>query len=98
MAWGTPVEVERRRRIQLSIAAYAYEFMNESLISDHEFDAAALLIQPEMDTGNPLMDQFFREKFSPSTGMWIRSHPELDKIENKYWMLINYSRRPGCQT
>lgn len=83
-AWGSPVEIERRRRIQLSIAAFAYEFMNESLISDAEFDAAALLVQPEMDTGNPLLDNFFRTEFSPSTGMWIRRHPELGKVEDKY--------------
>lgn len=84
MTWGTPVEIERRNRIQLSIAAYAYEIMDDPLISDADFDAAAFSIQPEMDTGHPVLDKFFREEFSPSTGMWIRKHPELSGILDRY--------------
>ena len=84
MAWGTPVEVERRNRIQLSIAAYAYEIMDDPLVSDAQFDAVAFSIQPEMDTGHPILDEFFRKEFSPSTGMWIRKHPELSGILDRY--------------
>ena len=88
MKWGTPVEIERRSRILLCIAAYAYEYQSVSLVSDEEFDAAAQAINPSMDTGNPIMDEFFRTEFSPSTGMWIRKHPDLDGIVNRYHMLM----------
>lgn len=79
--WGSPVEQERRRRILVSVAAYAYEIQNEPLISDHAFDHYAEQIDVSIDTGRPDLDAFFRAEFSPMTGMWIRNHPELDKIE-----------------
>ena len=88
--WGSEVEVERRNRIQLSIAAYAYEFQDEPLVSDADFDEAALQIRPEMDTGNPVMDAFFRKEFSASTGMWIRKHPDLPGIAYIHRRLASY--------
>ena len=90
MKWGSEVEVERRNRIQLSIAAYAYEFLDEPLVSDAVFDQAALQIRPEMDTGNPVMDAFFRKEFSASTGMWIRKHPDLPGIAHIHRKLTSY--------
>ena len=87
--WGTPVEVERRNRIFLCIAAYGYEYMCTSLVSDEAFDAAALAINPEMDTGNPVMDRFFKEEFTPSTGMWIRKHPNLEGVDKRFRQIIN---------
>lgn len=82
--WGTPVEIERRNRILLSIAAYAYEYENISLVSDEDFDAAAQAIDLSIDTGNPTLDEFFRKEFSPSTGLWIRKHPDLLGIANRF--------------
>ena len=90
MKWGSEVEVERRNRIQLSIAAYAYEFLDEPLVSDAVFDQAALQIRPEMDTDNPVMDAFFRKEFSASTGMWIRKHPDLPGIAHIHRKLTSY--------
>lgn len=86
--WGNDVEIEIRNRIQLSICAYAYEFANTSLISDAEFDAAAFAIRPQISTGNEELDKFFREEFTPSTGMWIRKHPDLPGVVQRYNMLI----------
>lgn len=83
-AWGNPVEVERRRRIRLSLWAYAYELQNVSLVSDHVFDEAAKLVDPSVSTGRPTLDQFFRTEFHPDTGMWIRQHPELLKVAALY--------------
>ena len=82
--WGSPVEVERRNRIKLSIAAYAYEFEDDVIMSDSEFDALALKIQPEMRTKNRRMDKFFRDHFQPHTGMWIHKHPERYKLKSLY--------------
>ena len=84
MPWGTPEEVERRNRIRIAVWAYAYEIANDSLVDDAAFDALALQIRPEMDTGWPRGDAFFREHFSPATGMWIRNHPDLPGIRRLY--------------
>lgn len=80
MTWGSVVEVERRRRILLSIAAYAYEVLNVSLMSDADFDAECLAVDLSIDTENAEMDAWFRKRFQPHTGMWIHKHPYLGRI------------------
>ena len=82
--WGTPVERERRNRIHVSVLAYAYEYHAHSIVSDHEYDRLARAVQPSVTTGHATLDQFFRTTYSPDTGMWIRSHPELSGIANLY--------------
>lgn len=78
------VEEERRARIRISLAAYAYEFMNDSLMTDYDFDELSKRIRPSIATGNEVLDKFFKEKFAPETGMWIHDHPELDKLKALY--------------
>jgi len=85
----TPQEIEVKLRIKLSIAAYAYEFCDNSIMSDAEFDEMCNDINPLIKTGNKMMDKFFKEKFDPSTGQWIHSHPELDKIKYLYETYYN---------
>ena len=75
---------EIRNRIRLSLASYAYEFHDDSLMTDAEFDKLSREINPNEKTGNELIDRFFREEFVPDSGMWIRSHPELDKLKLIY--------------
>ena len=88
-AWGSPVEVERRRRIRIALWAYAYEMRDNPLVSDAEFDREALLVQPEMSTGHAKLDRFFREEFAPHTGQWIYKHPELHKVVALYRRLTS---------
>lgn len=83
----TELEVERKNRIRLSLAAYTYEFENTPIISDAEYDSLSLKINLGMDTGNTILDTFFREEFSPDTGQWVRKHPELGKLKNKWRQL-----------
>ena len=71
----------------VSLAAYTYESLNEIIMDDHEFDKLCREINPSINTGHEVMDKFFREKFDPSTGMWIRDHPELDKLKILYGRL-----------
>lgn len=80
----TRVERERHRRIRMSVAAYAYEFMDSPIISDHEFDSECRKINPSIDTGRPDLDHFFRTEFDACTGQWIHHHPELDKVKQLY--------------
>lgn len=75
---------EIRNRIRLSVYAYAYEFEDDSLISDTEFDSLCIQINPSESTGNRKMDNFFKKHFDPSTGMWIRKHPDLNGIKRVY--------------
>jgi hypothetical protein len=84
VVWGSNVEKEVRRRIKLSVAAYAYEFRDEQIISDAEFDKMCLEVDLKVDTGNKLMDNYFKTSFDPSTGQWIHQHPELHKIIQLY--------------
>ena len=85
------VETERRNRIRLSVAAYAYEYLSETIMSDGDFDALCLKIDKTVKTGNEEMDKFFEEEFDPSTGMWIRNHPKLQDIGDIYYW--NYKRK-----
>ena len=82
--WGSTVEKERRLRIKLAIAAFAYEYKDVSIISDAEFDKMCIQVNKKIDTGNKMMDNYFINHFDPSTGQWIHKHPELKKIENLY--------------
>lgn len=82
--WGSEVEKQIRLRIKLSIAAYAYEILSETIMSDHDFDHKCLLIDPSIETGNKKLDHFFKTEFNPSTGQWIHKHPELNKIVELY--------------
>ena len=75
---------ETRNRIKLSVAAYAYEFKNNPIMSDAEFDELALKIDKSASTTNPQMDEFFATHFQPDTGMWIHQHPELARLDNLY--------------
>jgi hypothetical protein len=82
-------EVERRNRIRLSVFAYAYEFENDSLISDGDYDRLSYKIKPDRSTGNAKLDKFFRDNFQPDTGMWVRCHPDLNKLRALYFMWKN---------
>lgn len=82
--WGTPVELERRLRIRLCIYAYAYEIKSTSLVADCIFDSLAKQSKPNMKTGNNTLDTWWKDCFTPYTGQWIHSHPELDKIAALY--------------
>jgi len=75
---------QTRLRIRLAVYAYAYEFMDDPLISDGDFDTLCKQIDLSIDTRRPDLDSFFRKNFNPSTGMWIRTHPELGGIKCLY--------------
>ena len=78
------LSTERRNRIRLSVAAYAYEVHDNPIISDAEFDALADKINVQVVTDNEMMDDFFREHFSPFTGQWIHKHPNKEGLEKVY--------------
>lgn len=80
----TPQERQRWLRIRLSVAAWAYEVHDQSIIPDHLYDRMCLEVNPEVETGNEKLDTFFKEHFDPSTGVWVHRHPEPGKLESLY--------------
>ena len=44
----------------------------------------SLEINPNEKTGNEKMDNFFKTQFEPCTGMWIRKHPEIKRLDYLY--------------
>lgn len=92
MPWGNPVELETRARIQIAVAAYAYELVDRPLIDDATFDEAAKAIDLSIDTSRPDLDHWFRENFQPHTGQWIHNHPELAKIAALYIRIRHANR------
>lgn len=80
--WGAPDEVERRTRIRLSVAAYAYEIQHSPIMSDVEFDALAQKSDPQIITGR--FDAWWKENFNTYTGSWIYSHPDLLGVAKIY--------------
>ena len=79
-----PIEIERRNRIRVSVAAYAYENDLRPIMSDAAYDELSKLIRPKLATGNSRLDNFFRRHFSPHTGLWIHKHPEPAKLADVY--------------
>lgn len=87
--YNPTVDGETRKRIRLSVAAYAYEYLSTPVMDDAEFDELARSIDLNIDTRRPDLDAWFRKNFQPHTGMWIRNHPEKNKLEWLARLLIN---------
>lgn len=81
--WGSPKEIETRRRIKLAVWAYAYEF-EEGVVPDYVFDVEAYQVDLSVHTDRLDLDFWFIANFEPDTGLWIHRHPELDKIRKLY--------------
>ena len=78
------INQEIKNRIRLSVAAYAYEYKDDPIMSDTEFDELAKKIDVSEKTGNRKLDNFFKKHFAADTGMWIHKHPERNKLEYIY--------------
>lgn len=79
-AWGSPIERERQRRINVAAWAYAYEVDSDPLVDDATFDRECRLVNLSISTGNKKLDAFFCKHFSPDTGMWVHMHPDKEGL------------------
>ena len=75
---------EIKNRIKISVAAFAYEYLNSPIMSDAEFDSLSQQIDITKQTGNKTLDTFFEKYFTPDSGVWIHKHPEKNKLEYLY--------------
>lgn len=76
--------LQKRKRINVALWSYAYEVMDDPLVSDSVYDSACKEIDASIPTDNIEMDGFFRGEFNPSTGMWIYKHPNIDGLRQIY--------------
>lgn len=75
-------QLQKRLRARLAVCAYAYEFMSAALIPDSEYDRLSLEVDMSVSTDRPDLDRWFEENFDPSTGMWVRNHPDLERLRS----------------
>lgn len=75
--------IERQRRINVLMWAYAYEFENVSIVSDEEFDATCYKIDLSIDCDydDKVWDWWWRKYFQPHTGQWVHNHPDRDGLK-----------------
>ena len=78
------INQEIKNRIKISVAAYAYEYLDTPVMSDSDFDALSQLIDTKNKTGNEMLDKFFEKHFVADSGMWIHKHPEKEKLKYLY--------------
>ena len=71
---------ERRNRIKLAVAAYAYEVLDDPVMTDEQFDRLSRQINPTVVTGNLTLDVFFQTIWTPHSGQWVRQHPDLPAV------------------
>lgn len=95
------IDPEKRNRIRVAVAAYAYEFESDQVMSDAEYDELARSIDPRVETGHEVLDEFFRTDFSPVTGQWVHAHPERDKLRDLYHRVyekkpVSYDQKHNC--
>jgi hypothetical protein len=73
---GSVEDKEAHLRFFISVCAYAYEELDETLIPDPDFDHLCFEVKPEQSTGIAELDAFFRSHwFDPSTGRWVVNLP-----------------------
>lgn len=80
--WGTWDEIERRIRIRLCTWAYAYEIASKPLVSDVVYDALAYQSNTQIVTGK--FDDWWKQCYTPYSGVWIHSHPDLEGVRRLY--------------
>ena len=68
-------------RIRVATCAWAYEYYNEPLISDAEYDKLAERIDTSEETARPDLDRWFRKNYKSHTGSWVHAHPELPRLD-----------------
>lgn len=84
------VRDERRTRVRLCVAAYAYEMGENQTLDDAAFDALALSSDVTIPTGR--FDDWWYDNFNPSSGQWVLSHPDIAGLSYAYGRLKSRQR------
>lgn len=81
---------ETRRRVCLTVWAYAYEVANDPLVDDETFDRIARQVNIREVTDRADLDAWWVINFDPNTGLWIHQHPEVHLAAARYQMLRDH--------
>jgi len=84
--------LERKKRMNVLLWAYAYEMRDDSLVDDFHFDRVCREIDLSIDTDRPDLDEWFRDNFDPCTGSWIYYYPHTAALELKYDCIKEYDK------
>lgn len=87
--YGDRVSLETRKRIRVAVAAWAYEVLDVSIMTDAEFDELAKSIDLSIDTRRPDLDKWYRKNFKSYTGSWVHGHPDRTRLNQIAEMVIN---------
>lgn len=87
--YGDRVSLETRKRIRVAVAAWAYEVLDVSIMTDAEFDELAKSIDLSIDTRRPDLDKWYRKNFKSYTGSWVHGHPDRVRLNQIAEMVIN---------
>ena len=68
------INQEIRNRIKLSVAAYAYEFKGDSIMTDHEYDELSRKINPSEEI------TYMIDVSSYASGAYFLQYLESEKI------------------
>lgn len=69
-------------RIKVALAAYAYEILNTSVISDSQYDHYSSLINIAQSTDNKELDLWFKNNYTKESGMWIHRYLNKERLHN----------------
>lgn len=75
---------ETWRRRQLAAVTYAIEVRGIPLMLESDWDCMAQSLYPGLGTCDPVLDEFWRTKFSPMTTAWIYDYPAMDDVARAF--------------
>lgn len=81
---------EKGLRIRLAVWALAYERYNHSFVPDDVYDQMSLKVDLSTPTDRPDLDEWYSNNFNVSTGQWVHTHPEIDRLHMLVRQLIRY--------
>lgn len=82
--WASYLRTEVFRRKQIAAVTFGVEIRGVALMLETDWDGIAQRIDTSLGTCHPVLDEFFRARFSPLTTSWIHEHPELDGIARMF--------------
>jgi hypothetical protein len=71
------MEFKDQKTIRMHVALWVYSY-----VDDLEYDRISKLVDVNIGTDRPDLDQFFKECFHCETGQWIHKHPELSRLRH----------------
>lgn len=82
--WAAYLRQEVFRRKQIAAVTFGVEVRGVALMLESDWDGIAQRINTALGTCHPVIDEFFRARFSPLTTSWIHDHPDLGGVAKMF--------------